>query len=98
MSHHHLRVRLFSTVAVVNALELEKANGKPGQISNRLVHADLFILDGLGYLAFSQVGGTLLFHLLSKVYERTSAIITNMTLSQWTIVFGGPEMTSALLE
>jgi DNA replication protein DnaC len=29
----------------------------------------LVILDELGYLPFSQAGGALLFHLLSKLYE-----------------------------
>lgn len=49
--------------------------GKPGQIAMRLMYADLVILDELGYLPFSQSGGALLFHLLSKLYERTSVII-----------------------
>ena len=37
---------------------------------------DLVILDELGYLPFSQAGGALLFHLLSKLYEHTSVVIT----------------------
>ena len=41
---------------------------------------DLVIPDELGYLPFSQAGGVLLFHPLSKLYERTSVIITtNLT-------------------
>ncbi|NIV17011.1 MAG: ATP-binding protein, partial [Woeseiaceae bacterium] len=74
--HHHLRVRCFSTIELVNQLEIEKANGKPGHIANRLVHADLVILDELGYLPFSKTGGALLFHLLSKLYEKTAVMIT----------------------
>src|SRR3546814_3946917 len=42
---HRKRVRFFSTVELVNALEQEKAKGKTGQIANRLVHSDLVILD-----------------------------------------------------
>src|SRR5208337_3215395 len=74
IEHHRKRVRFFSTVELVNALEQEKLQGKPGQIAARLTHSDLVILDELGYLPFSASGGALLFHLLSKLYERTSVI------------------------
>ena len=76
VEHHRKRVRFFSTVELVNALEQEKAAGKAGQIAARLLHTDLLILDELGYLPFSASGGALLFHLLSKLYEQTSVIIT----------------------
>jgi DNA replication protein DnaC len=59
IEHHHKRVRFFSTLELVNALELEKASGKTGQIAHRLAYADMVILDELGYLPFSASGGAL---------------------------------------
>jgi DNA replication protein DnaC len=77
VKQHGKRARFFNAVELVNALEQGKQSGRPGHLAGRLLYADVLILDELGYLPFSTNGGVLLFHLISKLYERTSIIITS---------------------
>ena len=97
--HHCARGRFYTVVDLVNRLENEACAGRQGQLADYLTRLDFVVLDELGYLPFTQTGGLLLFHLISRHYERGSMLITsNRSVGEWGTVFGDAVAATTILD
>lgn len=93
------KVRFFNLVDLANQLEREKLDGNSGKLAKQLEKIDILVIDELGYLPLAKNSGQLVFHLLSKIHQKTSLIITtNLIFTEWQTVFIDKKMTVALLD
>ncbi len=66
---------------------------------NRIMKADLLIIDEIGYTPIDKREANLFFSLISELYENSSVIITsNKSFNMWTEMLGDKIMTAALLD
>ena len=81
--------------------ELMKARGERRllNLQRQLSRLNLLIIGELGFMPLSRTGAELLFEVFSQRYERGSTMVTtNLTLDEWTEVFGSERLTGALLD
>lgn len=97
--HQSKRMRIYNAVDLVNLVERGKDHGKVGSLASQLCLMDAVIVDDLDYLPFPTSSAALLIRLISQLYEKTSLIITaDLSIGQWTQVFGDAKITTALLD
>jgi DNA replication protein DnaC len=93
------QVAFTTAAALVHDLMEARDERRLRSLQKHLASVKLLILDELGYVPFTAVGGELLFEVLSQRYERGSTLITsNLPFDEWTSVFGSERLTGALLD
>jgi len=90
----------FERVAsLIKLLKLTDIQRKAAFRVNRILKADLIIIDEIGYTPIERKEANLFFNLISELYEKASVIITsNKRFDEWAEMMGDEVMTVAMLD
>jgi len=90
----------FERVAtLIKLLKMADIQRKAGFRVNRILKADLIIIDEIGYTPIERKEANLFFNLISELYEKASVIITsNKIFDEWAEMMGDEVMTVAMLD
>jgi DNA replication protein DnaC len=93
------RVRFYTAAGLVNDLLQAHDEHRVQRLINQVLKYQLVVVDELGFIPFSELGGQLMFQLCSALHERVAVMVTtNLRFADWTQVFGNERMTAALLD
>ncbi|MCK5764008.1 MAG: IS21-like element helper ATPase IstB [Clostridiales bacterium] len=93
------QVYFYTVHDLINHLVKAKEQNQLEKAMNKLIKAELLILDEWGYLPLHQEGARLLFQVISKCYEQKSIIITtNMEFSHWKNFLFDEKLTVAIID
>jgi DNA replication protein DnaC len=93
------RVRFYTAAGLVNDLIQAQDEHRVMRVINQALKLHLVVIDELGFIPFSELGGQLMFQFCSALHERVAILITtNLRFADWTQVFGNERMTAALLD
>ena len=91
--------RFFTASSLVMRLRRARDEGRLDRELARIGHADLLVIDELGFLPLDADGARLLFQVVSEAYERQSVVLTtNLEFSRWGTVFGDDQMAAAVID
>ena len=90
----------YGTLAdLVSSLEDARASGSLKHRLSVLAAPSLMVVDEIGYVPISHTGSMLFYQLMSRRYERASAVLTsNKSFEEWGEVFGDEIMAAALID
>lgn len=84
---------------LIKLLKIVDIQRKAGFRVNRILKADLIIIDEIGYTPIERKEANLFFNLISELYEKASVIITsNKRFDEWAEMMGDEVMTVAMLD